>query len=67
MSVPTPQLNSNGKHALEEFLQKTTKDRQVPAAFLGVTNKDGEMYFGCAGERVFGIPEEGEVKPDTSE
>lgn len=66
MSTPAPHLKSSGKKALDEFLSKTVSERKVPATFLGVTNKDGELYFDCGGERVFGKPEEGNVSPDTS-
>lgn len=65
MSVPTPKLKEIGKETLDEFLRKTVESRKVPATFLGVTNKDGELYFNCAGERVFGKAEEGQVTPDT--
>jgi methyl acetate hydrolase len=66
MSTPSPQLKSSGKQALDDFLSKTVSERKVPAAFLGATNKDGELYFKCGGERVFGKPDEGDVTPDTS-
>jgi methyl acetate hydrolase len=65
MSVPSPKLKSTGKEALDALLEKTVKDRRVPAAFFGVTDKNGELYFDCGGERVFGQKEEGQVTPDT--
>jgi hypothetical protein len=65
MPVPTPQLKESGRGALDEYLKKVDSDRRVPATFLGATNKDGEMYFGCAGDRVFGKPDEGKVTPDS--
>lgn len=67
MSVPTPRLKASGKQALEEYLAKVVTDRKVPATTLGVTNKDGELWFGCGGDRVFGQPEEGQINADTSE
>lgn len=67
MSVPVPQLKQTGKEALDQFLQKTVQDKRVPAAFLGATNKDGELYFECGGDRVFGKPDEGQVTPDTGQ
>lgn len=66
MSVPTPHLNSSGKQALDDYLAKVVKDRRVPATTLGVTNKDGELWFGCGGDRVFGQPDEGQISSDTS-
>jgi len=67
MSVPVPQLKQTGKQALDRFLQKTVHDKKVPAAFLGATNKDGELYFECGGDRVFGKPDEGQVTLDTGQ
>jgi len=63
MSVPTPEFT--GKDALDGLLKITVKDRKVPAAFFGVTDKNGELYFDCGGDRVFGNAEEGQVTPDT--
>jgi hypothetical protein len=67
MSVPSPRFKDTGKKALDEFLHATVKDRKVPAVFLGATDKNGELYFDCGGERVFGKPDEGQVTPDTGE
>ena len=67
MAIPTPQLKDSGKKALQDYLDKVVSDREVPAVSLGVTNKDGELWFGCGGDRVFGQPEEGQITPDTSE
>jgi hypothetical protein len=67
MPVPTPHLKSSAKQALDQYLAKVVHDRKVPATTLGVTNKDGELWFGCGGERVFGQPDEGQISPDTSE
>ena len=67
MTVPVPQLKQTGKEALDQFLQKIVQDKKVPAAFLGATNKDGELYFECGGDRVFGKPDEGQVTPDTGQ
>jgi hypothetical protein len=67
MSVPVPQLKQTGKEALDQFLQKTVQDKKVPATFLGATNKDGELYFDCGGDRVFGKPDEGQVTHDTGQ
>ena len=67
MSIPVPQLKQTGKAALDQFLQKTIQDKKVPAAFLGATNKDGELYFECEGDRVFGKPDEGQVTPETGQ
>jgi hypothetical protein len=67
MSVPSPRFKDTGKKALDEFLQTTVKDRKVPAVFLGATDKNGELYFNCGGERVSGKPDEGQVTPDTGE
>lgn len=66
MSIPVTTLKESGKQALEEYLDKVVQDREVPAVSLGVTNKDGELWFGCGGDRVFGQPEEGQITPDTS-
>jgi hypothetical protein len=63
MSVPVPEFTGN--EALNEFLQKTVRDRKVPATFLGVTDKNGELYFDCGGDRVFGKSAEGQVTPET--
>jgi methyl acetate hydrolase len=67
MSVPVAHFKQTGKEALDQFLQKTVQDKKVPATFLGVTNKDGELYFDCGGDRVYGKPDEGQVTPDTGE
>jgi hypothetical protein len=67
MSVPSPRFKDTGKKALDEFLHTTVKDRKVPAVFLGATDKNGELYFNCGGDRVFGKPDEGQVTPDTGE
>lgn len=65
MSVPNPKFV--GKEALDKLLKSTAKDRQVPAVFFGVTDKNGELYFDCGGERIFGKPDEGQVTPDTGQ
>ena len=67
MSVPSPSFKDTGKKALDDLLEKTVQERKVPAAFFGATDKNGELYFNCGGERVFGKPDEGQVTPDTGE
>lgn len=67
MPIPTPNLKSAGSQALQDYLDKVVKDGEVPAVSLGVTNKDGELWFGCGGDRIFGQPDEGQITPDTSE
>jgi methyl acetate hydrolase len=67
MSVPSPRIKDTGKKPLDDFLQKIVTDRNVPAVFLGATDKNGELYFNCGGDRVFGKPDEGQVTPDTGE
>lgn len=67
MSMAAPQLKASGKQALQEYLDKVVGDKDVPAVSMGVTNKDGELWFGCGGDRVFGKPDEGQINPDTSE
>lgn len=66
MSIPAPQLKDRGNKALQEYLDKVVSDKEVPAVSLGVTNKDGELWFGCGGDRVFGEPDEGQITQDTS-
>jgi len=67
MSVPSPSFKDSGKKALDDLLERTIRERKVPAAFFGATDKNGELYFNCGGERVFGSPDEGQVTPDTGE
>lgn len=67
MSVPAPQLKDSGKQALQKYLDKVVNDKEVPAVSLGVTNKDGELWFGCGGDRVFGEPDQGQITEDTGE
>lgn len=62
-----PRLSAEGKAALDELLAKAVESRTVPALHFAVTTKDGVLYQGQAGERVFGEPEKGNVGPDTSE
>jgi methyl acetate hydrolase len=67
MSLPTPTLDAAGKSALDAHLQKTLKERKVPATWLGVTTAEKELFFDYGGERVFGKPEEGLVDEHTGE
>lgn len=67
LSLPQPSLSPEGKRALDDYIHKTAGDKKVPAVFFGATNGKEEIYFGCAGEKVFGKPGEGEVTPETSE
>lgn len=59
-------LKPGGKQALDAFLDEVVRGRQVPAAFLGATTGDEEIYFACGGDKVFGRPEQGQVNADSS-
>jgi len=64
--MPAPKLDASGKAALDTLLKDTVESRNVPATYFGATTADGELYFNCAGERVFGEPDKGMVNEDTS-
>src|ERR1700761_2993282 len=66
MGLPQPALDAAGTKALDDFLTKTVEGRAVPAVFIGTTTSQGEIYFNCAGEKVFSKPDEGQVAPETS-
>lgn len=63
----TPRLSAEGKAALDALLAKAVATRTVPALHFAATTKDGVLYAGQAGERVFGEPEKGPVDEQTSE
>lgn len=67
ISQQAPKLSPAGVAALDTLLKETVEQRVLPATYFGVAGPDGEIYFNCAGEKVFGQPEHGEVNPDTSE
>ncbi|KAL1409435.1 hypothetical protein Q8F55_003418 [Vanrija albida] len=50
---------------LDAILHEAVDSRQVNALTLAVSDAEGELYFKCAGERVFGEPEKGEVDDRT--
>lgn len=62
-----PELNAEGKAALDAVLTKAAASRTVPAVHFAVTTADGPIYGNQAGERVFGEPDKGPVNEDTSE
>lgn len=64
---PKPKLSPAGSAALDALLKETVESRVIPATYFGVTGADGELYFNCAGDKVFGSPEQGQVDADTSE
>jgi hypothetical protein len=66
MPIP-PKLSAKGAAALDELLKTSVEGRTVPATYFGATTADGPLYFNCAGERVFGEPDKGEVTEGTSE
>ena len=66
MALSQPALDAAGTEALDDFLTKTVEGRVVPAVFTGVTTNQKEIYFNCAGEKVFGKTDEGHVAPETS-
>lgn len=61
----TPRLSDEAKAALDAVLAK--HQDKVPAVSFGVTTKDGVVYTGYHGSRVYGKPEEGQVDKSTSE
>lgn len=63
----TPRLSAEGKAALDALLAKAVAGRTVPALHFAATTKDGVLYAGQAGERVFGEPDKGQVNAETSE
>ncbi|KAF9545521.1 beta-lactamase/transpeptidase-like protein [Agrocybe pediades] len=58
-------ITSNGKHALDAFIEETEKSGQVPAFVVGVSNVDEEIYFNCGGFNVVNDPSSGKVTPDS--
>ena len=66
MSVHNPSLDSSAKATFDSFLKQAVESRTVPAIHIGAANADEILYFNCAGERVFGEPDEGMVDDDTS-
>lgn len=60
------QLSQQGVEALDKLLKETVENRVLPATYFGVTGPEGELYYSCAGEKVFGKPEAGQVDPETS-
>lgn len=65
-SQQQPQLSPEGAKPLDTLLKETVESRVLPATYFGVTGPDGELYYSCAGEKVFGNPEAGQVDPETS-
>lgn len=63
-SLPT--ITSEGCAKIDSFLGSVVDSRRVPAMFLGATNAQEEIYWSCAGDKVFGDPSQGEVNSDTS-
>lgn len=61
-----PRLSDEGKAALDAILKKATESRTVPAMHFAATTKDGVLYAGQAGEKIFNEPEKGQVNEDTS-
>lgn len=61
-----PRLSPEGKAALDAILKKAVESRVVPAMHFAATTKDGVIYAGQAGEKVFDEPEKGQVNEDTS-
>lgn len=64
---PAPKLSPAGAAALDALLKDTVDNHVLPATYFGLAGPDGEIYFNCAGDKVFGQPEHGQVNPDTSE
>jgi hypothetical protein len=62
-----PKLSAKGSAALDDLLKTSVGGRTVPATYFGATTADGPLYFNCAGERVFGEPDKGEVTEHTSQ
>ena len=60
-------LSERGKQALDTLLVSKSKEAKVPALHFGVTTGDGVVYFNCAGDRVYGEPDKGQVDENTSE
>jgi hypothetical protein len=62
-------LGPEGKEALDALLKRTVEGDAppFPAIHFGATTATGELYFNCAGDRVYGEPEKGAVNEDTSE
>jgi len=62
-----PKLSSAGRRALDALLHQRVASRTLPALHFGATTSAGTLYLNCAGDRVFGEPEKGQVDRDTSE
>lgn len=62
-----PTIGTQGRAALDRWLEETVASRVTPALFVGVASKDEVLYWRCMGEKVLGEPEKGEVNDDTSE
>lgn len=66
MTVNTaPKLSAEARAALSAVLARH-KDT-TPALAFGVTTKDGVIYTGYRGDRVYGKPDDGQVNETTSE
>jgi hypothetical protein len=61
-----PTITSEGRAQIDSFLSSVVGSRRVPAMFVGATNAQEEIYWSCAGDKVFGDPSQGEVNSDTS-
>lgn len=60
----TPKLSEEAGAALDAVLVQHLKT--TPAVAFGVTTKDGIIYIGYRGDRVYNKPEEGQVDETTS-
>lgn len=62
-----PILSDKGTQAIDGLISSLVRDGHVPALYLGATSKDGELYWGRGGNRMWGQPAEGLVSDDTSQ
>ncbi|KAF9483313.1 beta-lactamase/transpeptidase-like protein [Pholiota conissans] len=59
------QLTDSGKKALDDVVAKLAGEHKLPGFAIGATTADGEIYFNCAGNKVFGDAASAELNPDT--
>lgn len=60
-------FTADDKARLDSILHAAVDSRQVNALTFAVSDAEGELYFNCAGERVFGELDKGQVDERTSE
>lgn len=66
MSYQSPKLDAQGIDALRTLMKKVVEDGKTPAVFVGGTDAAAPLFLDCAGDKVYGSPEDGKVDLSTS-